>query len=79
MTSEHRMKWILAAFGPVIAIVVPATPVSRLAAEITAASVASYPGTRSTWHGFDRFDFTVDGKQVLVVVPRQPAPGRLWV
>ncbi len=38
-----------------------------------------WPGQQSDWHGFRRYDFTVDGKPVLVVVPHQPAPGRPWV
>jgi lysophospholipase L1-like esterase/pimeloyl-ACP methyl ester carboxylesterase len=38
-----------------------------------------FPGRRSSWNGFDRFDFEVDGKPVLVVTPRQSAPGRPWV
>jgi len=39
----------------------------------------SFPGQRSTWNGYDRFDFQVDGKPVLVVAPKRPAPGRPWV
>src|SRR6185369_1261636 len=38
-----------------------------------------FPGKRSRWFGFERFDFEVDGKPVLVVAPRIEAPGRLWV
>ncbi len=38
-----------------------------------------FPGTKTTWSGFDRYDFTVDGKPVLVVVPKEAAPGRPWV
>ncbi|MDA1274174.1 MAG: GDSL-type esterase/lipase family protein [Verrucomicrobia bacterium] len=43
------------------------------------ASVAPFPGRRSDWNGYDRYDFVVDGKPVLVVVPKEPAPGRPWV
>lgn len=38
-----------------------------------------FPGEKSTWNGYDRHDFQVDGKQVLVVAPKQPAIGRPWV
>ncbi len=38
-----------------------------------------FPGRRSDWHGFERFDFDVDGKPVLVVTPRTAAPGRPWI
>ena len=37
------------------------------------------PGKRSLWHGFERFDFEVDGKPVIVVSPKIVAPGRPWV
>lgn len=40
---------------------------------------ADFPGKRSLWYGFDRFDFEVDGRPVLVVAPRNEAPGRPWV
>lgn len=40
---------------------------------------APFPGTKSVWNGFDRYDFTVDGKPVLVVAPKSKAPGTPWV
>lgn len=57
-------------------------------AEITAAEMEQqlkdvkppkFPGKRSQWNGFDRSDFVVDGKPVLVVAPKHDAPGRPWV
>jgi pimeloyl-ACP methyl ester carboxylesterase len=38
-----------------------------------------FPGKRSLWFGFERFDFEVDGKPVLVVAPKHEAPGRPWL
>lgn len=38
-----------------------------------------FPGKRTQWNGFDRFDFEVDGKPVLVVVPQKTASGKPWV
>jgi pimeloyl-ACP methyl ester carboxylesterase len=38
-----------------------------------------FPGRRSLWFGFERFDFEVDGRPVLVVAPKIEAPGRPWV
>ncbi len=38
-----------------------------------------FPGKKSVWNGYDRYDFPVDGKNVLVVVPKQAAPGKPWV
>jgi pimeloyl-ACP methyl ester carboxylesterase/lysophospholipase L1-like esterase len=40
---------------------------------------APFPGKKSTWNGYDKFEFEVDGKPVLVVVPKEVAPGRPWV
>lgn len=39
----------------------------------------SFPGQKTAWNGFDRYDFTVEGKPVLVVVPKKPAAGRPWL
>ena len=38
----------------------------------------AFPGTRSLWYGFERYDFEVDGQPVVVVAPKQAAPGRPW-
>ncbi len=43
------------------------------------AAASAFPGTQSTWHGFTRFDFEVDGQPVVVVAPRQVAAGRPWI
>lgn len=45
----------------------------------TASSTPQFPGKRSDWNGYDRFDFEVDGRPVLVVAPKQPASGKPWV
>lgn len=44
-----------------------------------AKSAPTFPGTRSDWNGYDKFDFKVDGHEALVVVPKTAAPGRPWV
>lgn len=38
-----------------------------------------FPGQKTTWHGYDRYDFEVDGKPALVVLPREAALGKPWV
>jgi hypothetical protein len=38
-----------------------------------------FPGKKSDWHGFDRYDFPVGGKTATVVAPKQAAVGRPWV
>jgi lysophospholipase L1-like esterase/pimeloyl-ACP methyl ester carboxylesterase len=37
-----------------------------------------FPGTKSAWQGFDRYDFDVAGKPAVVVAPRRALPGRPW-
>ncbi len=50
-----------------------------LTARIHALADQQFPGKRSRWYGFERFDFEVDGHPVTVVAPRQAAPGRPWL
>lgn len=47
-------------------------PAGALAAE------PPFPGKKSNWNGFDRYDFEVAGKPCLVVAPKQAAPGKPW-
>jgi acetyl esterase/lipase len=42
-------------------------------------SSTPFPGKESLWNGFKRFDFQIAGKNVLVVTPEKPAPGKPWV
>ena len=46
---------------------------------VASAEAMPFPGKRSEWNGYVRHDFEVDGKPVLVVAPKTPAPGRPWV
>lgn len=39
----------------------------------------AFPGKRSSWHGYDRYDFTHDRRRCLVVAPKSPAPRRPWI
>ncbi len=45
---------------------------------VDGADRAPFPGMKSEWNGYDRYDFEVNGKQVLVVVPKIAAPGKPW-
>lgn len=38
-----------------------------------------FPGTKSHWHGYDRYDFQVDGRTCYVVTPKSVAPGKPWI
>ena len=39
----------------------------------------NYPGEKSTWEGCDRYDFQVEGRDALVVIPKEAAPGKPWI
>lgn len=38
-----------------------------------------FPGVKSEWRGFDRYDFEVDGQKTLVVLPKTVAQGKPWI
>lgn len=42
-------------------------------------SEAPFPGKKSDWHGFDRYEFPVAGNTASVVVPKKAAAGNPWV
>ncbi len=46
---------------------------------LPAGTPALYPGKRSVWNGYDRYEFDMEGKTVSVVAPKQAAPGKPWV
>ena len=43
-----------------------------------ATNAASFPGVKSQWMGFDRYDFTFAGRPAIVVAPKQALPGKPW-
>ncbi|HAB18085.1 MAG TPA: hypothetical protein DCE44_16760, partial [Verrucomicrobiales bacterium] len=55
------------------------TEAKEIEAQLQKLTTVSLPGKRSLWFGFDRYDFEVNGKSVLVVAPKIEAPGRPWV
>ena len=42
------------------------------------ATNAAFPGRKSEWQGFDRYDFEFHGKSAIVVVPKQALTGKPW-
>jgi len=44
-----------------------------------AAHAEDFPGKKSQWNGYDRYDFIVDTRPVIVVAPKQAAPGKPWL
>lgn len=63
-TGGMTMLWMFVLTSVLFAGEIPSVPIS---------------GQKSDWHGFVKYDFKVDGKSVLVVIPEKPAPGRPWV
>ena len=43
------------------------------------ATAQVFPGEKSSWEGCDRYDFKVEGRDALVVIPQKPAPGKPWI
>ncbi|HEX8372017.1 MAG TPA: GDSL-type esterase/lipase family protein [Chthoniobacterales bacterium] len=42
-------------------------------------STQPFPGSKSLWHGFDRYDFPLGDTRICsVIVPATPLPGKLW-
>lgn len=39
----------------------------------------NYPGELSEWEGCPRYDFQVDGRDAIVVLPAKAAPGKPWI
>jgi len=50
----------------------------RLVREVSS-TPSSFAGDKSAYHGFDRYDFSIDGCGVIVVTPRQVARGKPWI
>lgn len=46
---------------------------------IPAASADELAGKKSAWLGFDRVDFTIDGRHCWLVTPKSAAEGRPWI
>ncbi len=40
---------------------------------------AQYPGKKSEWHGFTRYDFQLDRRDCRIIVPEKSAPGKPWI
>lgn len=51
----------------------------RQAMAADAPQPAPWPGKKSKWHGYDRYDFDAAGRPCYVVVPKEMAAGRPWV
>ncbi len=66
--NRHRFQGVIGLAGGVV-----------MMAVATAGQPAPFPGQKSSWNGYDRYDFMVDGRNCLVVVPKAAAPGKPWI
>ena len=64
---------------PLIALTLFLAALSQLSLSAAEPASAPFPGKKSVWNGYDRYDFKIDGKNVLVVTPKQAAAGKPWV
>jgi len=60
-------------------IVIVSLVVGHAASASWAEDAAPFPGEKSQWNGYDRYDFAVDGRDCLVVGPKVSAPGKPWI
>jgi pimeloyl-ACP methyl ester carboxylesterase len=40
---------------------------------------APFPGKKSQWRTFDRYDLTIAGRPAWVIAPKETAPGKPWI
>ena len=66
--SSYRVGWTTA-------LLVMALTAGLAAADKT----APFPGAKSKWFGYDRYDFPLDGRACLVVAPKTAAEGKPWI
>lgn len=52
---------------------------SEAPAPAAASASAPFPGKKSVWKGYDRYEFDVEGHVASVVVPKNVAKGKPWV
>src|SRR5512133_958806 len=46
---------------------------------VLAAAAAQPDETKTTWNGFERLNFTLEGRSCFITQPALPAPGKPWV
>jgi pimeloyl-ACP methyl ester carboxylesterase len=44
-----------------------------------AAVPGPFPGAKSQWNGYDRYDFSCDARPCILVAPKTAAPGKPWI
>lgn len=76
MHDAHHVRFLPILLLPLLAW---ATCCTGFGQEPASSESSPFPGPRSSWQGYDRYDFVVDGCKTLVVLPKHPAPGAPWI
>jgi pimeloyl-ACP methyl ester carboxylesterase len=63
----------------ILTAVTPLVSTGLMAVAAGAGGPNEFPCPKTDYNGFDRYDFTVDGCQAIVVAPKKALPGRPWV
>jgi len=50
-----------------------------MAQSATEDKAAPFPGERTAWNGYDRYNFVWKGHPCIIVAPKEPAPGKPWI
>ena len=77
MISHHYQRYLSACL--VLAVCFAAMVASSYCQADAPSAPGSFPGKKSVWNGFDRYDFELNGRQALVVTPKQVASGKPWI
>lgn len=70
MTKHKGSKLLCAAILPAILFAT---------IQVGAQTVKHFSGTKTRWNNFDRYDFRIDSRKCVVVVPDMTAKGRPWI
>ena len=65
--------------GPKGAAVMAETIYKALTGESKNYIAQEFPGTKTEWEGFDRYDFKFKDRQVIAVVPKKALEGNPWI
>ena len=38
-----------------------------------------FPGVKTKWRGYDKYDFEFNGRKANIVAPAKPLPGKPWI
>ena len=79
MTENWKRKSIPAAVRIAAAFLMIGGAAGLLRAAEPSTETAPFPGKKSAWHGYDRYDFPIDGRACIVVVPKTAAEGKPWI